>query len=426
VRSLTLAAATVTAICLLAGSASSHAARPVRCSASHWVASWIDSPSDAVGGLDASLQHFHGGPRQTYRMIITPHLGGALLRVALSNRFGSRPVRFTRVTIAREAAGAALVRGTVRTVRFGRRETVTVGRGGQALSDPVRLRFRAFENLAVSLYVPVYAGYPTEHFTARQTSYYTRPRAGDRASDPTVAGFAYTTTARYWVDGLDVLAPRRVGAVVAFGDSLTDGYQGPPSVFPETAATLNTNGRWPDDLQRRLLAARMPLSILNAGISGNELLGYSKPPYGPPGVLRFRRDALAQPGVRGVIALEGGNDIAAAGRNAAQIEAGLRRLVGMAHRAGLKILLGTLTPALGGTRYEETIDQVNAWIRRGGAGSNGYVDFWAAVRDPAPPGQLLPAYDGGDGVHLDLAGYRAMADAVSLSALRSMQPRCAG
>ena len=43
------------------------------------------------------------------------------------------------------------------------------------------------------------------------------------------------------------------------------------------------------------------------------------------------------------------------------------------------------------------------------------VDFDRATRDPARPDRLLPAFDGGDALHPNPAGYRAMGDAVPLT-----------
>jgi lysophospholipase L1-like esterase len=271
---------------------------------------------------------------------------------------------------------------------------------------------------------------PREHFTARQTSYYTLPGVGDHATDAGGGAFSEHTTARYYVDGLDVMAAGNVGSVVAFGDSITDGFQSSSALtVPETTSSLNTNGRWPDDLQRRLLAAGNPtISILNAGISGNKVLSNAQLPlpfFGPGGLSRFRLDALDQAGVTEIIVLEGINDIGSSAA-AAPLEAGLQQLVTEAHAAGLKIQLGTLTPAgsaagaeasYGTAQADATRQQVNTWIRSGAGGADGFVDFDAAVRSPADPNEILPAYNGGDGLHFDLAGYQAMANAVNLAAL---------
>jgi lysophospholipase L1-like esterase len=56
----------------------------------------------------------------------------------------------------------------------------------------------------------------------------------------------------------------------------------------------------------------------------------------------------------------------------------------------------------------------NEWTRNGKA-YDGVVDFDLATRDPKHPTRLLPAYDSGDHLHPNEAGYKAMAEAIDLS-----------
>jgi lysophospholipase L1-like esterase len=370
-------------------------------------------------------------------MIIAPHLGGSMLRIHLSNRYGPAPVTLGPVTVGVvRGAGPALVPGSERPVTFAGGESVTIAAGGEATSDPVTLGFRPFEDLAVSVYVPGTVKYQTDHFTTRQTSYLTPAGSGDQAA--AVGGSAFTekttgkfSTGWYFLDGLDVLAPGKSGAVVSFGDSITDGYQASGETGLETLATIDANGRYPDDLERRLIAAGIPLSVLNAGISGNQLLHSGLPLFGPTGLSRFGADVLAQPGVTDVIVLEGINDIGQRPpATASALIAAYEQLIGQAHRAGVAIQLGTLTPtggtpspAYGDAAASAVREQVNRWIR-GQRLSDGIVDFDAAVRDPTDPSRIDPPYDGSDHVHFSLAGYRALAGAVDLARLE--RPNCVG
>ena len=59
---------------------------------------------------------------------------------------------------------------------------------------------------------------------------------------------------------------------------------------------------------------------------------------------------------------------------------------------------------------------VNEWIRNSGA-FDGVIDFDAVVRDPVNPTRMLPAYDKGDSLHLNDAGYKAMAESIDLGLL---------
>ena len=394
-----------------------------RWTASHWVGSWIASPSDGYGKV------FND---QTLRMILTPHLAGSTLRVHLSNRFGSEPVTFDRVTIAGRRSGASLITGSSRPLAFAGQAGVTVPPGAERVSDPLPFTVVPFADLAVSLYFSGATGNATEHLTARQTSYWTGASAGDHTADADGAAFTYTTTSWFFVDAIDVMAPAGVGAVVAFGDSITDGFQGqdgdPNAENPEG---LDANARYPDALQRRLLAAGRTLSVLNAGISGNRILISKFPYFGPSGLSRLEADVISQAGVTDAIVLEGINDLAQERpfASAADVISGLQQIVGRLHAAGLNVVLGTLTPAGGATgvygfpQTNDARETINEWIRTSRV-ADAVVDFDAAVRDPQDPRRINPAYDGSDHLHFNPAGYQAMANAVDLTTLKGASRCC--
>ena len=177
--------------------------------------------------------------------------------------------------------------------------------------------------------------------------------------------------------------------MVAFGDSITDGEQARLEPAGEGLATGDTNGRYPDDLARRLLAAKIPLSVLDAGISGNELLRSGLPVVGPAGFRASDLDALAQAGVTDVIVLEGINDIA--GDPAGEDERADRRLRTSDQRSPRGRRggpLGTLTPSGGApsaygspAAYAER-EQVNQWIRTQRPGRHRQLDAAGATHDP--------------------------------------------
>ena len=236
-----------------------------------------------------------------------------------------------------------------------------------------------------------------------------------------------------YVDGVDVEAPTATAAIVAFGDSITDGFvASDPFSLPVSLAVANKNGRYPDDLQRRLIAAGVPFSVANEGISSNRMVSDGEPLLlGLSGVQRFRQDVLDVPGVRGVLVLEGINDlgIPPAVTTPAELIAGYQQLIAMAHAAGIKIWLGTIMPAsnavIDGTllapKSERYREQVNAWIRTQHL-ADGVVDFDAALRDPSDPAILNPVYAGPDNLHPNLLGYQVMANTVSLAMLETALP----
>ncbi|WP_280272972.1 GDSL-type esterase/lipase family protein [Nocardia wallacei] len=409
-------------------------AEETACGGQHFVASWTGSPTDAVTPLDAS-----GGPiplavdDQTFRMVVTPHLGGSQLRVHLTNRFGVTPVTFDKVTIGNQVSGAALT--DIRPVLFGGQAGTTLAPGAEAVSDPVDFAVASFAPLAVSMHVAGQAGPPTKHWNANATSYYSPTGSGDLTGRSGPDGFSSTTGSWFYVDAVDVLAPTGTRAVVAFGDSITDGFVGAtPLAVPADRAVADTNGRYPDVLQHRLDAANIPVSVVNAGIGSNRVLTSGEPLLlGPSGLARFERDALNRAGVGGVLVQEGINDLGLPPHaDAPAMIAGYEQLIEAAHRHGKKIWLGTLLPAsdaiVDGTLLvpgsEATRQQINAWIRTQTL-ADGIVDFDAAVRDPGNPAVLRDAYSGPDRLHPSLAGYRAMAETIDLTMLAAAEsPSC--
>ncbi|MFF0633728.1 GDSL-type esterase/lipase family protein [Nocardia sp. NPDC004151] len=398
------------------------------CDAPQWVSGWMAAPSDAFGAVDPSMvpQAHVGG--QTFRLVATPHLGGSVLRIHLSNQNRPVPVEFAHVTIAEQAAGAAIRGETLREVSFDGSSRVTVPAGGEVVSDPIELTFEAFQPLAVSVYAPGLAVLPTEHFNANATSYYSLPLAGDATDEPSGAALPLPTTSMPFLSGLDVQAPGTTSTIVAFGDSITDGYVGATYLsVPQDPGVVDRNVRYPDFLQRRIDQAGLPFTVVDAGISGNRVTRDGLiPQFGPSGVSRVQRDAIAKAGVTDVIILEGINDLGVPiGVDADQLVAGYTDLIAQLHAAGLAVHLGTIMPA--GNALSDGIatlplagpvrQRVNAWIRAQTL-SDSVIDFDAALRDPADPDVLAPRYAGADNLHPNPAGYQAMAEAIDLSVFR--------
>lgn len=380
-----------------------------------WIASWAASPQAA----SPWSPHARGFADQTIREIIYTSTGGTLARVRLDNRFGLRPVTVGRAAVAVAAGGPRIVPGTRRELTFGRRPWTVIAPGGEVLSDPIHLAVRPFERLAVSLFVPRVTGAPTEHYDAHQINYVA---AGDHAFAAGPAPFKTRLQSWYFLAGLDVWSPPR-GVIVALGDSITNG----------NGSVTGANARWPNDLSRRLGGT---VGVIDAGIEGNRVLNAS-PCCGPSALSRFTADVLRQPGVKEVIVLEGINDIGFARSrspltapdvsvSAQQIIAGYKQLIKRAHAAGLKIFGATLTPFAGSQHWspggEAEREQINAWIRSSHA-FDGVIDFAAVVADPRDTQRLNPRYDDGDHLHLDDAGYQAMANAIDLTMLLRGLPR---
>ena len=312
-----------------------------------------------------------------------------------------------------------------RPLTFSGRPTVTIAANATVYSDPVDLTVPQMADLAIDLYLPGTtntASTLTIHNGAVQTNYVSE--TGNHVGKPTLP---VVGKIQNWVllSRVEVVAPDATGAVVAFGDSITDGF----------GSTPDTNNRWPDHLARRLLSQGIKMGVLNVGIGGNRILSEAiLPPgfdiravgAGMNALARFEHHALAQPGVTHVIVLEGINDIGGARQNptptAEDLIAGHKQLIEQAHARGLKIYGGTLTPFWGAAYYtdvgEAKRQALNEWIRTSKA-YDAVIDFDKATRDPADPKKFLAAYDLCDYLHPSDAGYKAMADAIDLALFRT-------
>ncbi|GAA3432980.1 hypothetical protein GCM10018954_025830 [Kutzneria kofuensis] len=163
---------------------------------------------------------------------------------------------------------------------------------------------------------------------------------------------------------------------------------------------------------------------MDAGLGGNRVLTDVPNIWqGISALKRFGHDALGQAGVSTVILLEGINDLhagvntAGGPLTAADLIGGYQQLIAQAHRAGVRIIGGTIMPDNEPTDREAMRQAVNDWVRTGGA-FDGVVDFDRAMADPANPHSLNPAYDSGDHLHPNATGMQAMANAVDLSLIR--------
>jgi hypothetical protein len=257
-----------------------------------WVGTWSTSthePDLHVPGLANT-----GFNNQTLRQIVHTSVSGPEVRVRLST-FGANGLTIGAAHIALHDSRAAIVPGSDRTLTFGGSPSITIPPGALVVSDPVALDVPALSDLAVSIFVPGVTGPATWHFESRQTSYLSP--VGDFTASAVMPVVA-TPVAWFWLAGVEVMASKHTGAVVAFGDSITDGSQ----------STVDANNRWPDDLARRLVAqpGNPKMGVLNQGIAGGRMLHDS---IGPNGLSRFDRDVLSQTGVTHVIVQMGNNGI---------------------------------------------------------------------------------------------------------------------
>lgn len=365
-----------------------------------WVGTWACAPQTTEQN---NLPPSPGLSGNTLRQMVRVSLGGAQLRLRLSNEHGTSAVSMSSVHVALSKSGGAIDTASDRALTFNGMAAVTIAAGEAVFSDSLAFDLAPLSDLAISIHFSNQSGDVTGHPGSRTTSFL---QLGDAVATASLAS-ATKTEHWYFITGLDVMADASSAAIVILGDSITDGR----------GSTTDQNNRWPDLLARRLQAnaATSKLGVLNLGIGGNTVLSGG---LGPPATQRFERDVLQQSGARWLLVLEGVNDIGASGDAAVAsslIEA-YRTFIMKARQAGLRAYGIPILP-IGGSQFaggESARQLVNDWIRTSNA-FDAVIDLDAAVRDPAQPTQLLAMYDSGDHLHLSPAGYQKMADSIDLS-----------
>lgn len=370
-----------------------------------WLTSWTTAP------YLTSADNLPPAPlaQNTLRQFIRVSVGGEMVRFRFSNAYGTSPVviRSAHLALAAGVVGSgATDPASSRAFRFKGAPGAVIPPGAVLYSDPLAFDLPALAVVGVSIhYGAVSSTVISGHAGSRGTSFI---QNGDATQAATMTG-ATATERWYTITGLEVLAPKgRGGLVAAIGDSITDGR----------GSTTNGNNRWTDFLAQRLSAnaSTTGVAVGNLGI-GATGIGLAQE--------RFRRDVVEQAGARWVIIFIGVNDIGGSNAAPATIVGNLvnayTNMANQARARGLKVYGATITP-FGGSGYysinRETARQsINTWIRETSIESGVFdacIDFDAAVRDPANPVNLLPAYNA-DNLHITPAGYAAMAEAVDLS-----------
>lgn len=376
----------------------------------HWVGTWATAP------MAQDNHEVRVAADTTYREIVHVSMGGPALRVILTNEFGIGPLTIGAGNVALSAGGSEIDTAASAPLTFNGRPSIVIPAGALVVSDPVNLKVPPTSDLAVSIFIPAQPIQQiSAHGFADQTNYTVLGNAVSAKSLDTPEKI-YSWP---FLKGVDVRADSKAAAIVAFGDSITDGAY----------STRDANTRWPDVLAARLQADKKTadLGVLNEGIGGNRVLHDDT---GPSALARFDRDVLAQAGVKYLIILESINDIGHAQDlrhpydvvTADDLIAGLSQLATRAHTHGIKVFGATLTPYVGAgyasPKGEAMRQAVNQWIRTTNQ-LDGVIDFDKATRDPANPEVYLPADEHGDHLHPSDAGYKVMGDAIDLNIFTS-------
>lgn len=394
----------------------------------HWVTVWAASAQGTypVGStiaqpdLSRALPDVRQGlVNQSLRMVLKPALWSPHFRLRLSNRFGDQPLLLRGMSLGLHRGSGALVSGTRialpdQTIAAGSWEWTPAGTWAALPESAQSMQGRS---LAFSAWVEGASGPITWHAKAMATSYLSAPGDRHAAISDSELGFPHSTTSNFFIDAVDAWLASDVCALVALGDSLTDG----------TATTLNGHDRWTDVLQRELWAAgRQDVAVVNAGIGGNQVTGPAPgaSPWrgGQAATERLVPDVLDLSGVRTVFWLQGINDFSDNGQaEAAAVSEAMARSVQRMRAQGLRVVGATVPSALGSTRLghgslrqDNRRRAFNDEVRKG-ALFDDFVDLDLALTDPLT-GALDAAFNGdstvgepGDGLHPNRAGHAAMA-----------------
>ena len=369
-----------------------------------WRTSWAAPPGPPMGEIagapaGAVTPAFNN---QTIEQVVRLSASGRRLRLRLSNEYGSTPLVIGRVRVVALQGGKSRS-GEAREVTFSGARIARIPPHAPILSDPIELPLNQLAVLKVSIYLPEATGPCTCHAVGLQKADISPP--GDYTDRPFTP--AFQAEGRAFLSAVEVAgAGGRLG-VVAFGDSITDGYR----------STTGANRRWPDRFAERLAQAHSDVAVANEGLSGNRVLSDGAIPiFGESALTRFDRDVLGLAGVTHVIVLEGVNDLGGKPEPSAEaLIAGYRQMIARAHAHGIKISLATILPYKGAAYFrpdgEAVRTTVNTWIRTAREADD-VVDFDAIVRDPHEPARMRADLQSGDWLHPNDAGYRAMGDAV--------------
>jgi lysophospholipase L1-like esterase len=380
---------------------------------SHWVGTWACGPQ--LTEHSASQNNLPPAPLaySTLRQFVHTTISGQHLRVRFSNAYGTNSVTMNSVHIALAAGTGSLTNAVINTstdtaLTFHGAPSITIPAGDVVWSDPCSFNLPTLTNLAISIYYgyvstnAVPQGTITGHPGSRTTSSIQAGNVVSASSMPSAA----TTAHWYTITGVDVLADTSSKAVATLGDSITDGR----------GSTDNKNDRWPDNLAARL-STNTPtagVGLINQGIGGNSVVSGG---LGPTLLARFDRDGPGQSGVRWLIVFEGVNDIGGS-TSASSLITAYQLFATKAHARNLLIYGATITPFGGNSYYtpahEATRQTVNSWIKTNNL-YDAVLDFDLVARDPGATTNLNPAFNSGDGLHLNPAGYQALANSIDLT-----------
>ncbi len=368
-----------------------------------WVGTWGSAQLTASG---TTLPPKPGLSGNTYRQSVRVSTGGNLLRIKFSNEYGTTPLEINSAYIAHllEYGSSKIDPATNTLVTFnGGSRRVTIPAGKTVTSDAISFQFDALDYIAISTLFGKVPNVITSHTASRSTNCLMQ---GNHVKDEVFKNYQIATS-WYFLSDIDVFTTPEHVSVVCFGDSLTDGY----------GVKTNVIQRWSDILAERLQEDpdTQHISVINKGIGGNSIYGGN----GPAAYKRFVRDICEPAGVKYCILLIGVNDIGyASGDISASLISKYKEMIETAHKYGIKVYGGTITPFEGNGYYSVLHEQirlkVNKWIMSKDSGFDGVIDFASAIADSAKPSKMQARF-ANDYLHPNAEGYAFLAEVIDLS-----------
>lgn len=371
-----------------------------------WVAVWTTAPSF---GEQREHNYAHD---ITLRYFIKTAIAGEQIRMTFSNHCSKNDVTLDKITVAPCANDVVDVSKAV-ALTFGGKAECNIAAGGETVSDAVDFKLDAGERFAVSIYLGGYVDMTTACASSGPSHKYAYATGDctDLAEFPATCcdGMGYC----YFLSEVDLLAHEKCRNILAFGDSITA-------------------QSWPEHLLEKVIEKGIAdISVTRRAVSGSRVLRqydcmrFAR--YGLKGDDRFVRE-IKTAGVDTVMILHGVNDIIHPEYNdqtgfrpisdlptVEELCEGLRFYADTAHKAGLKVYIGTIMPIMGWRSYEdfrEPIRQdVNEWIRTADC-FDGVVDFDLEMKDSQNRLMFKAEYDSGDHLHPSWEGAKKMAEMV--------------
>ena len=378
----------------------------------HWVATWATAEQVVEPHNCPPAPGLEGN---SIRQIVQTSISGKTVRVKFSNEMSKVPVEINAAEIAialTAGSSSDIDEKSQVSLTFGGSASVTIQPGELVTSDPVKFPMTTRQNVAITMHMGKASSTDvTGHPGSRTDSYIAVGQTSDFSN-------AVSTAHWYIINAIEVKAEKNACAIVALGNSITDGR----------GTTTNGQDRWTDNLSRRLLQNRKTsrISVLNMGLGGNCILNGG---LGPTARSRYPRDVFGQEGVRYVILFEGVNDLGGFGdavKKADQIIEVWSQIADEAHERGIYVIGAPVMPFKGNNYYSENHEagrqKLNEWIRTTDL-FDGVIDFDAAMTDPDDSIRLNKAYlFENDYLHPNAQGYQQMGNCIDLSLFEQKGP----